>query len=134
MSAPWWEVCSPALQAFGGCVELVGIAAVFVQWRKNDVFETKKFDLRRGRDVTPASLHPLGTAGGEEDSAAIALREMQRSNQEALTAERNYVEKVAGPKLNRIFLAGIIFTAFGILLQIVANAVGWAGARAWFSP
>jgi hypothetical protein len=135
MSVQWWEIWSPGLQAFGGGVELIGIAALYLEWRQNQRDETNRRMSRKygSNPIWISNFASRGQAGGDEDLVAEAVMKADRERREVealddVLAEESQTERA------KTYLVGVLITIGGVLFQIIANVIGWSGALGWFSP
>jgi hypothetical protein len=141
--AHWWELWSPGLQALGGVVELVGAVLLAYEWWrslqevKNDADRKKPiFDKPRPRSITEISFYALGdnVFGNIYKNKVRSMRENDPERLEALIQDYVEVSKIMARTSfkAKIYLAGFLIIVFGVLLQVLANAIAWAGAYGIF--
>ncbi len=111
MSAHWWELWSPGLQAIGGLVEFVGVIVLAFEWglsmSKEKQLLSEKVASQIMRDMNQTL--PVSWQKREDD------RDIRETG-ELLDKRR------------KSYLRGFFVIAVGVALQVSANGIAWAGA------
>ena len=70
MSAHWWELWSPGLQAFGGIVELIGALFLAYEWwlaGPTNSIDLSAIEEKTSHEGDPVKLNALGSEFRELD-------------------------------------------------------------------
>jgi hypothetical protein len=123
----WWELWSPGLQAIGGVVELAGAGLLAYEWfigEKANKLQEKVTDINKEIENLPEikgdlKKAPIGMLVNE------LILEMQLGHW--VRASRDL------PSRRRVYLVGFVILILGVIFQVTANGIGWAGAYGLFN-
>jgi hypothetical protein len=107
MSAHWWELWSPGLQAIGGIVELGGAGLLAYEWW-------------RGTKETESSV--ADTEGASQNEYREPILEYQSERDEKFLIDSH----------PHLYTAGFFLIVMGIILQVAANGIAWGAAYGLF--
>ncbi len=155
MSAHWWELWSPGLQAAGGIVELIGAIIISYEWWKGSQ-EAKA--VAKGKSSL-ATVGVVQTGDGikiklDENNpvsdinktlrtheALLELMELSKKSGVSPDIAGKHITDYAEAKMllrhlsthRYLYVVGFLLVIFGVILQVAANGIAWAAAKGLFS-
>jgi hypothetical protein len=105
----WWELWSPGLQAIGGVMELVGAGVLAYEWWKGTKEAIEKYQIDAIYLEERGGIRSPEAAFG--DIAVSALYLFQHMT---------------------LYKVGFALIVAGVVLQVAANSLAWAGAYGIF--
>ena len=132
MSAHWWELWSPGLQAVGGLVELVGVwILAYEWWQTGNKFINMKLQFE---EIRRKSRHLEWTAEPYDKNVNKILIKVRKKLCKALKGNDSLLERLSDSDVLEwyyisnsrvIYIRGFFLVVIGVLMQIGANGIAW---------
>jgi hypothetical protein len=139
--ANWWELWSQGLQALGGIVELIGAGLLAFEWWRGvkDIMTAKMIAFENppqqyGEFSSARQIDKFSTEILKREVAFVSLshqmyrKDIVKERERELSIYRNSLKFHA-----RLYVLGFVIVILGVIFQVSANGIAWAGARGLFS-